>query len=163
MNQQAYRRKHHTNIWLFALEVGFFAGLIWGAVKGLFYYMRFTTVLPGYLLEPFFKNTFLQSKAGYYAGWLFFIIFSIIVTIIYTLLFRKAKGPLPGMVYGVVWWLIIFVLAQPMLQLTRPIGELTSNTVISEFCLYLLWGLFIGYTTAEEFTDERRREPETSH
>lgn len=162
MDQQQYRRKHHTNIWLFALQIGFFAGLIWGAVKGLFYYMSFTTVLPGYLVEPFFKNTFLQSQAGYYVGWLFFIIFSIIATIIYTLLFRKAKGPLPGMVYGVVWWLIIFVLAQPVLRMTKPVGELTMNTVISEFCLYLLWGLFIGYTTAEEFTDERTREPETS-
>ncbi|MNW60037.1 hypothetical protein D3C74_379950 [compost metagenome] len=163
MNQQANRKSYHTNIWLFALETGFFAGLIWGAVKGLFFYMRFTTVLPGYLVEPFFKSSFLQSQAGYYVGWFFFTVFSIIATIIYTLLFRKLKGPMPGMVYGVAWWLIIFVAAQPMLHMTKPIRELSTNTIISELCLYLLWGLFIGYTAAEEFTNERMREPEAAH
>ncbi|MNE88608.1 hypothetical protein D3C80_1859320 [compost metagenome] len=70
---------------------------------------------------------------------------------------------MPGMVYGVAWWLIIFVAAQPMLHMTKPIRELSTNTIISELCLYLLWGLFIGYTAAEEFTNERMREPEAAH
>ncbi|WP_435925103.1 YqhR family membrane protein [Paenibacillus sp. DYY-L-2] len=159
MDQHDYRRKHKTNIWTFALQIGLFAGLIWGAVKGLFYYMSFTSVVPGYLVEPFFKHAYLDSQRGYYIGWVFFILFSILATMIYTLVFRKLKGPLPGMIYGIVWWAVIFVLLGPLLHMTRPIPKLSFNTVFTEFCLFLLWGLFIGYTAAEEFTDERGREP----
>ncbi|RRJ66482.1 hypothetical protein EHV15_28820 [Paenibacillus oralis] len=155
-------RRERTNIWFYSLEIGFFAGLIWGAVKGLFYFLRFTTVVPGYLVEPFFKRSFLHSQAGYYVGWLFFIVFSILATLIYTLLFRKLKGPGPGILYGIVWWGLIFGILGPMFGMTRPLLELSRDTLISEFCLYLLWGLFIGYTTAEEYTDEREREPKKS-
>ncbi|MGG6309728.1 YqhR family membrane protein [Paenibacillus macerans] len=153
------QRREHTNIWLFSLEIGLFAGLIWGGVKGLFYYMRFTTILPGYLVEPFFKNSFLHSRFGYYVGWLSFIVFSILATMLYTVVFRKLKGPGPGILYGMVWWFLIFAVLGPLFQMTRPLPELRPITVISEFCLYLLWGLFIGYTAAEEYTDERQREP----
>lgn len=155
-------RRERTNIWFYSLEIGFFAGLIWGAVKGLFYFFRFTTVVPGYLVEPFLKRSFLYSQAGYYVGWLSFIVFSILATLIYTVLFRKLKGPGPGILYGIVWWGLIFGILGPMFGMTRPLLEHSRDTLISEFCLYLLWGLFIGYTIAEEYTDEREREPKKS-
>lgn len=163
MNQHHQNKKKVTNIWLFALNIGFFAGFIWGGIKGLFYYMSFTTVLPGYLLEPFFKHTFLNSQPGYYVGWLSFIVFSIFATLLYTLLLRKLKGPIPGLLYGIVWWIIIFLIIGPMTHMTIPFRELSVNTFISEFCLYLLWGLFIGYTAAVEYNDERQREPEKAY
>ncbi|CAM4268980.1 MAG: YqhR family membrane protein [Paenibacillus macerans] len=155
-------RRERTNIWIYSLEIGFFAGLIWGGIKGFFYFLRFTTVIPGYLVEPFFKRSFLYSQPGYYVGWLSFIVFSILATLIYTLLFRKLKGPGPGILYGIVWWGLIFGILGPAFGMTRPLLELSKDTLISEFCLYLLWGLFIGYTTAEEYTDEREREPKKS-
>lgn len=40
--------------------------------------------------------------------------------------------------------------------------KLPWNTVISEFCIFLLWGMFIGYTAAIEYTDERKREQSTA-
>lgn len=158
-NNTKNQEKNNTNLFLFSLNIGFFAGLIWGAVKGFFYYMSFTTLVPGYLVEPFFKHSFLLSTPGHYTGWGFFTLFSIVATMIYVFLFRKLKGPLPGMLYGVLWWCIIFLLAGPMTGMTPPFKQLSINTMVVEFCLYLLWGLFIGYTAAVEFTDERKREP----
>jgi len=152
--------KYGTNIWLFTLEIGLFAGLIWGGVKGIFYFLRLTTVVPGYMVEPFFKSQFLKSQPGYYVGWGFFILFSLLATLVYILLFRKFKGPVPGILYGIVWWVILFVWVGPALHLMEPIQKLSTNTIFSELCLYLLWGLFIGYSTAHEYTDERKREPE---
>lgn len=149
-----------TNPLLFGLQLGFFAGLIWGAVHGFFYFMRFTVVLPGFLAEPYFKSNFLKTQPGYYLGWLFFIVFSILAAVIYAMLFRRIKGPWPGMVYGIIWWMVIYFVMSPVLHLAPPMRLIGWNSLITEFCLFLLWGLFIGYTTALEFTDERVREPE---
>lgn len=159
MRQQRRSDGKRTNPWTFALELGFFAGVIWGGVQGFFFFMRFTSVIPGYLAEPFFKTSYLKTQPGYYVGWLFFTLFSIIAALIYTLAFRKLKGPWPGIAYGIIWWAIIFLLAGPMLHMVLPFKKLTINSHISEFCIYLLWGLFIGYTVAVEYTDERDREP----
>ncbi|MCJ8011203.1 YqhR family membrane protein [Paenibacillus sp. KQZ6P-2] len=149
----------HTNPLAFALELGFFAGLFWGFIHWVFYTFHFTKVIPGYLGEPFFNHSFLKSGAGQLAGWLLFIAFSTIASIIYVFLFRKKKGPWPGILYGLVWWCIIFVIIGPPLHMMKPIGQLDWNSIVSEFCLYILWGLFIGYTVSVEFNDERLREP----
>lgn len=161
MNQTHNRSEEgHTNRFHFALELGFYAGFFWGAIRWIFYTLHFSSVLPGFLLEPFFKHSFLQSTAGQVAGWLSFIVLSIIASLVYVYLFRKAKGPWPGIVYGIVWWVVLFIVLEPFLHLTLPVKHLTWNTNISEICLFLLWGLFIGYTIAQEFTDEKLREPQ---
>lgn len=148
-----------TNRFFFALELGFYAGFIWGGIRWIFYAFHFTTVLPGFLLEPFFKHSFLKTAAGQISGWLSFIVLSVLASLVYVYLFRKAKGPWPGIAYGIVWWVVLFIVLSPWLHLSMPIKRLTWDTNISEVCLFLLWGLFIGYTTAEEYTDERKREP----
>ncbi len=86
-----------------------------------------------------------------------FIVFSVIASMLYVLLLRKMKGPWPGLVYGVLWWSVIFIPGSQMF-LMQPPFKLPWNTVISEFCVFLLWGMFIGYTAAMEYTDERKRE-----
>ncbi|MFI2855512.1 YqhR family membrane protein [Paenibacillus sp. JSM ZJ436] len=148
----------HTNRFTFALELGFYAGLIWGGIRWFFYAFNFTSVLPGFLLEPFFKHSFLASTAGQLAGWLSFIVLSVAASLLYVLLFLKAKGPWPGIAYGIVWWVLLFIVLNPLLQWSAPVKLLTWDTNISEMCLFLLWGLFIGYTTAVEYTDEKLRD-----
>ena len=151
------QKQNPTNPWLFALELGFFAGIIWGGARWLIYILHFTEVVPGMLLEPFFKHEFLLSAAGQIAGYLGFIVFSVLLSLLYVLTMRKLRGPVPGMIYGIFWWALIF-LAFPQWFLLQRIFRLSWDSLISEFCIFLLWGLFIGYTAANEYTDERKRE-----
>ena len=160
MSSSSNQKSQHTNPWFFALELGFFAGIIWGGARWLMYVLHFTKVIPGFLAEPFFKHDFLVTPAGYLLGYLSFIAFSVIVSLFYVLIFRKLKGPWPGMIYGILWWSAVF-LAGSWQFLMQPPFKLPWNSVISEFCLFLLWGLFIGYTAAIEYTDERKREQQT--
>lgn len=159
MNQHQQSQQTYTNVFTFALELGFFAGLIWGVIHWIFYILKFTQVIPAYLAEPFFKHVFLKTGAGHLVGLLFFIVFSILVSLIYAVLCRKLNGPWPGIIYGILWWIVIFIVVGPLLDMIKPLSELSVTTIISEFCLFLLWGLFIGYTITMEFTDERKREP----
>jgi len=143
-----------TNPWTFALYVGFFAGLIWGAVKIVLYSLRFTSVLPGFMVEPLFKHEFMKSWRGLLTGWAFIIAASIAAALLYTAVLRKVKGPYPGILYGAAWWLVSFLLAGEG-GVTPAIAEMNPTTLVSELCLFVLWGLFIGYTISEEFNEER--------
>ncbi|OBA05627.1 hypothetical protein A9P44_13035 [Paenibacillus polymyxa] len=152
--------KIHTPLIPFALELGFFAGLLWGLIRWLFYSLHFTVVAPGFLAEPFFKHSFMNTMAGHLVGLLFFIALSVVASLVYTLILRSFNGPIPGIIYGLIWWVVLFVLTGPKLGMMNPPNRLTWNSIYTEICVFLLWGLFIGYTVAVEYTDERMREPE---
>ncbi|MEW9699151.1 YqhR family membrane protein [Paenibacillus sp. SI8] len=148
-----------TNRWLFALYIGFFAGLIWGALKIVEHYLKFTKVVVGFLVEPFFKHDFLLSWQGTLVGWGFFILFSIVAAYLYTIAFWKLRGPWWGIGYGAVWWCFVYLFVGPLAGMTYWITDLDINSSISDFCLFLIWGMFIGYSINVEYTDERTREP----
>lgn len=151
--------KQRTNIWPFGLQLGFFAGLIWGLIHWIAYEFNLTETLPGFLLEPFFLSSYLKSGWGLVLGIASFIVFSIVATYLYYFLFGRIRGPWAGMIYGIVWWAVWFVFAGPWLKMVKPVTLIGWDTLITEFCIYLLWGLFIGYTVAYEYTDESSREP----
>jgi uncharacterized membrane protein YagU involved in acid resistance len=142
-----------TNTIRFFLYIGFFAGLIWGGVKLVEYGLKFTKVSPGFLLEPFFKHNFLATWLGMAMGWGAFILFSVVAALIYGYAFHKIKGPWLGLAYGLFWWIMIYVILGPWCGMVPPIWQLDQNSLFSDLCLFLLWGLFIGYSIAVEFTD----------
>jgi uncharacterized membrane protein YagU involved in acid resistance len=155
----AESRGNQSNKWLHSLYIGLFAGLLWGAVKIVEHYFHFTSLPPGFLVEPFFKNSFLQTWQGYLLGWAVFILFSIVSTLVYTVLFAKAVGPWIGVGFGLAVWGLIFLLIGPVTGMMNWIAYMSWNTILTEICLFMLWGLFIGYSIAFEFNDESVREP----
>lgn len=152
-------RKQKTNRWVFALELGFYAGLIWGVTRFALYYLKFTLVIPGVMAEPFFRHAFLLTLPGHAVGLGCFIVFSILASFLYMVVLGRLAGPAPGIVYGFLWWALIFAVLGPILNATKPLRLLGWNSLLTELCIFLLWGVFIGYTTAFEFHDEASREP----
>jgi uncharacterized membrane protein YagU involved in acid resistance len=142
----------------YAVQIGFFAGVIWGAVRWLFYYFGFTDVLPGFLVEPFFKHDFLNGTAGYFIGYASFIVMSIVAALIYVLFAKRLRGPWPGVLFGLVWFVLIYLLLGPMVGMLKPLGVNDWDSIWTDFSIFVLWGVFIGYTITLEFTDERDRE-----
>lgn len=165
--KQPYRTEYDgsadTNPVAVCLEVGFFAGLIWGAVRWLLYMIHFTRVLPGFLADPFFRQSFLKTGWGHLVGLGFFIVFSIIAAFLYKLLLGRVAGPWGGLCYGFFWWLVMFVSVGPALGMFKPFNRIGYDTIFTEGSLYLVWGLFIGYTIAYEYNDEASREPMGAH
>lgn len=148
-----------TNRWNYAVYIGLWAGIIWGAVRIMEHYFKFTSLPPGFLVEAFYKRSFLLSWRGYLFGWFTFILFSVLASLLYSAMFAKVSGPWAGVGYGAVWWMLIFLLIGPTTGMMNWIAYMDGNTIITELCLFLVWGLFIGYSIALEFTDERVREP----
>jgi hypothetical protein len=146
---------NHTNKLYYSLYIGFFAGLIWGAFRILFFFLGFTEVMPGFLLEPFFTHDFLAGTAGWMIGWAAWTLFSIVAAIIYTYLFRKLQGPWYGVAYGLAWFVLLILLIGPLLDMAKPLGAIDWNSLWTEGSVFTLWGVFIGYSISFEFTDER--------
>lgn len=144
-----------TNPWTFALYIGSSAGIIWGAIRIIFYYLDFTTIVPGFMLEPYFRHAYLKSYNGWLVGWLGFILLSLLASYIYTVFFRKMNGPWPGLIYGVAWWVLLFLVIGPYTGIVADGWKLSTTTWTSELCIFILWGLFQGYTISEEFSEQR--------
>ncbi|MFC4808370.1 YqhR family membrane protein [Paenibacillus sp. GCM10023250] len=157
-----YNGTTNTNPFPFCLRVGFFAGLIWGATRWLLYLIHFTKVLPGFLADPFFRQSFLKTGWGHLVGLGCFIVFSIVAALIYKAVLGRIAGPWPGLFYGLFWWLVLFAAAGPMLGLFPAFNKIGYDTIFTELALYLVWGIFIGFTIAFEYTDEASREPVTA-
>lgn len=151
--------QHHTNPWLYSIKIGFFAGLIWGILRWMFYEMKFTTVLPGFTADPFFQAAYLRTGWGHVVGIGSYVLFSIMAAVLYILVLGRLRGPWPGIGFGLVWWALLFIVLGPALGMTESIRKAGWNTLFTELCVFLLWGVFIGYSIAFEFTDESSREP----
>lgn len=147
-----------TNPWLFSLKIGVYAGLIWGLIYILAYYLGFTKIIPAFLAEPFFRHDYLASWRGHFIGWFSMIIFSVFTAFLYTAILKKAKGPWPGFGYGLFWWAVLFIVG-PVINMIKPIYKLEIDTILTTISIALFWGCFIGYTISVEFNDESLREP----
>lgn len=148
-----------TNPIVFATIIGFFAGLFWGVARWLAVSFKFTEVPQAFLADPFVRRAALSGGWWQAFGLLLFILMSIVAAIVYWFVLGRLSGPWPGLVFGAAWWALVFFVVGPAWGMVQAPGTLRWSTHITEFCLYLVWGLFIGYSIAFEFHDEAAREP----
>lgn len=142
----------------FALYIGFFAGLFWSCIRLICYYCHFTNEPASFLIRSFLTEQQLTNVVGHIVGSLSFIIFSMLAGLLYMWLFRRFEGPWAGLWYGLGWWVVLFGLG-PFIGITAPINQTSLTLILTDLCFFVVWGLFIGYSIAFEFTDEASREP----
>lgn len=148
-----------TNPLLFSLKIGFFAGVIWGLVRWLANGLHFTSVTQAFLLDPFVQRKVLEGFYWQLAGWGMFILMSIIAAVIYVVVLGQLMGPWPGALMGAIWWALVYALAGPAVGAVPPLNKIGWNSIVTDFCLFVIWGLFIGYSIAFELHSESEREP----
>lgn len=145
--------------WAYSLHIGFFAGLIWGVAGCVLAFFGFTEVNTFAWAKPWLNKDLLAPWARPLAGLAVYVLFSMLAALLYALVLRKARGPWPGILFGLAWYGLFFFAIGPALGMLPPYHRLNVHTHVSEMCRFLLWGVFIGYSIALEFTDERAREP----
>ncbi len=146
----------------FCLKIGFFAGVIWGVVRWLAVAMNFTKVPVAFLVDPWVKRSALAHISWQFVGLSFFILMSMAAALVYYLLLKRFRGPLPGLIFGFVWWAVLYAGAGPFVGNVPPLHRIGWNSLLTDLCLFLVWGVFIGYSIAYEFHDESEREPRRS-
>ncbi|ALC89964.1 hypothetical protein AM500_09390 [Bacillus sp. FJAT-18017] len=130
---------------------GFWGGLFWSFLGQVGYYFNFTKISPRVILEPWALGNWKTSWLGTLISMILIAVISIGVAFVYSVLLKKAKGLIPGAAFGLGVFLIIFLLLNPIFPGISPLRDLDKNTFVTSVCLFLLYGVFIGYSISWEF------------
>lgn len=151
------KRERPMALWMKAAITGFVGGVFWSLLGYLAYFFHFTELSPNMLLLSWDIGDWKHGKTGNYIAIFLIGVLSIAVALLYYVLLRKQKSMWVGVGYGLVLWVLVFYVVNPMLPSLRPVTELERNTIITTICLYVLYGLFIGYSISFEAQENERQ------
>ena len=136
--------------------IGFFGGLIWGLIGFVFYELNFTKYGPALALAPFPAYQWKESVGKQFLGILVICILSIIIAFAYKFTLSRIKNMWISIGFGLILWVIVFYILQPWIKGLDPVMELGKNTISTTVCLYVLYGLFVGYSISFDMNDPEK-------
>jgi hypothetical protein len=138
-----------------ALAIGAVGGLFWSLVGYLSYFMNFTVLGPSMWIRPFVSETFVDKPLAHLLGVVVATGLSILVGLSYVFLLSRFYSPLIGILYGGALFLIVHYMLNPLFHFSeKQVHNLGLNTFVSEICLFILYGLFIGFSLSTEFSSK---------
>ncbi len=135
-----------------AIFIGWIGGILWSACFAVAYYFNFTEIAPKtYFLKPWFHKEWTDQFSGHLISILIAGILSLIPAIFYFVTLKRIHSVWVGVGFGIVLWAIVFFLLQPMLTYTKPMYELRHETWVTSICIFILYGVFVGYSIAYNY------------
>jgi hypothetical protein len=166
-NQVQYeqnKRERPMSILMKVVITGFVGGVFWSLLGYLAYFFHFTEISPNMILFPWVAGDWKYGKLGNYIAIFLIGLLSILVALIYYVALKQIKGMWGGILYGVVLWLIVFYGLNPLFPNLEAVSHLERNTIITTLCLYILYGVFIGYSISFEMQEmNRQTQPQTAN
>ncbi|MGJ7921333.1 YqhR family membrane protein [Neobacillus sp. LXY-4] len=147
------------------ITIGFVGGILWSGLAYLAYVFNFTEIRPNVIIEPWTIGAWKDQWLGTVISIILIGIISIGAAVIYYLALRKFSSMYVGLGYGLVLFLLVFLVLNPIFPGIHPFNELTRMTVITSVCIYILYGVFVGYSISYEENEIQRndkREEEVS-
>jgi Conserved membrane protein YqhR len=137
---------------------GFIGGLIWSSIAYLCYYFSFTKLEPNIIFEPWAAGDWRERWIGIVLSILAYGVISIGVALFYYGVLRKFKSMWVGAGYGIVLFFTVFLLLTPLFPSIKPFTSIDYHTLITTLCIYILYGVFIGYSISYEENELRHQE-----
>ncbi len=155
-NQQLEQNKREQPVSIIAkvVSIGFFGGIFWSFIGWIASYFHFTSMSPAsYFIRSWLHASWTNSWLAEAISILGSGLLSIAVAIIYYVALKKLRGLWPSILFGLFLWGLVFFLFSPILPNIKPLQELDSDTIVTTLCLYILYGIFIGYSISYEYLD----------
>jgi hypothetical protein len=143
---------------MMVMLTGFIGGLLWSAIAYLCYYFSFTKIEPNIIFEPWAVGDWSDRWIGIALSILAYGIISIGVALVYYAVLRKLKSMWVGAGYGVLLFLVVFILLKPLFPSMKSLTAIDYHTLITTLCIYVLYGVFIGYSISYEENELRHQE-----
>jgi hypothetical protein len=134
---------------------GFIGGVLWSLIGYVSYLFHFTTISPRVIFDFWAIGDWKNGWIGTTLAIILIGLLAIGAALIYYAMFRKRESMWVGAGYGLLLFLIIFTLLKPMFPSVKPLTELDVNTLITTVCLYILFGIFVGYSISYEHKEQQ--------
>ncbi|WP_280768403.1 YqhR family membrane protein [Salipaludibacillus daqingensis] len=140
--------------------VGFVGGILWSFIGYIAYFLNFSKVGPSMILLPWALGDWKHGHLGHWIGILVIGVLSIGVAFVYRLVFSKINSIWPGILFGAGLWMIVFGFLHPLFEEVESLVNMDLNTLITTLSLYVVFGLFIGYSISYEYHERSTNEVE---
>ncbi|THE11287.1 hypothetical protein E1I69_15640 [Bacillus timonensis] len=156
-NPELEQNKHDGEMSLIGkvVVIGLFGGIFWSLLSYFTYVFHFTELSPNLILKPWILGDWKNHMLGQFIGILVIGLISIGVALLYYAFLKKFQSMWVGAIFGIVLWLIVFYVFNPIFPDIKTVAELERNTVITTICFYILYGVFIGYSISFEENEMR--------
>jgi hypothetical protein len=148
-----------------AIITGIAGGFLWSLLGYLAYLFSFTSLAPAIVLDPWAIGDWKDGVLGQFVGIFIIALLSIGVALLYYALLKKFSSFWASVGFGVGIWVVVFYLLNPIFSSMSPVKELSSDTIITTICLYILYGVFIGFSISFEHNEitSKHAEEEASY
>ncbi len=91
------------------VQIGLFGGIFWGGIWYFLHIFSFTEAGPNYFLLPFAFGSWKEGVWGNVSGIVCMGLLSILISFLYKAFFAKFEGIIAGIIYGLFWWVLLFL------------------------------------------------------
>ncbi len=140
---------------------GLFGGIFWSLLGYIAYLLNFTSLSPSLVLAPWAVGDWKNGQLGNIIGIAAIGLLSILAAFIYYALLKNITTMWGGFLFGAGLFLLVFFILNPLFPGLKSIAEFDRNTLFTTSALYLLYGVFIGYSISYEHNElvHASREP----
>lgn len=145
---ERHKRQHFIRtIW-----IGLFGGMFMIFFSYFLYIFNFIELSPKvYLVYSWTKASWANRWVGEIVTMILSLILSMISALIYDALFKKLLSVILSAFYGIALWLILGYVSSFIAPNIPILHSLNSDTIFSSFCLFILYGTFIGYSISFDY------------
>ncbi|WP_231622390.1 YqhR family membrane protein [Halobacillus karajensis] len=137
-----------------AMITGFTGGVLWSGLGAIAYYFNFTEVSSAsFIFRSFWQTDWTGTWLAEILAVLIVGILSLGTALLYYLVLKKRNGIWPGVFFGLGLWAFVFLLLTPIFPAIPTFLELNSDTWVTTVCLFILYGVFIGYSISYEYRE----------
>lgn len=141
-----------------ALLIGAAGGAFWSLLGYVFYFMNFSKIGPAIVVRPLFATEMADKPIAHFAGIVVFTALSIVFALLYVARFSKYYTPWIGVAGGALLFGLFYYAVNPLLRLTsQPLHQMGMNTFTTQLCLFILHGLFVGFSLSAEYSSKERK------
>lgn len=137
---------------------GLFGGILWSSLAYLAYIFNFTEIRPNVILEPWALGKWKEQWLGTVISIFAIGLVSVGAALAYYAVLRKLNTIWAGVGYGLALFFLVFYVLNPIFPGIKPFWDLSKNTLITMACVYILYGVFVGYSISYEEHELRNQD-----
>lgn len=151
------QREKPMSFLMLTVITGLFGGILWSSLAYLAYIFNFTEIRPNVILEPWALGKWKDEWLGTVISIMAIGLFSIGAALVYYAVMRKINSIWAGAAFGLGLFLAVFYVLNPIFPGIKPFWDLSKNTLITSACVYILYGVFVGYSISYEENEIRNK------